>query len=207
MGVINFRAALPEDDFAGAQLVLETLHTYGDHLFGFGSRSRALSALRDFFRRPGNRFSYDYAEFALLEGRIAGILMTFDQRQMRKSMLLTALHMLRVYRMDETIRFLNLMIPYQQEEIIPANELYIGHLAVCEEYRRQGVGVELLAHAEARARAMGKAKLSLLTEVENTAARGLYEKAGFALTETILFPEAMRFVGSAGDVRMIKTLN
>jgi ribosomal protein S18 acetylase RimI-like enzyme len=65
----------------------------------------------------------------------------------------------------------------------------------------------MLAHAEEKARERGLPKLSLLTEIENTSARALYEKFGFNLTDTILFPEQMPDVGSAGDVRMVKLLS
>ena len=73
------------------------------------------------------------------------------------------------------------MLPYRNEENIPNDELYIGHLAVTEKFRRQGIGLKLLEHAEEKAREKGLPKLSLLTEIENSAARALYEKYGFRL--------------------------
>lgn len=185
---------------------METLHQFGAYLFGFGQQERADQAIQSFFRLPGNRFSHQFAEFALVENETVGLLMTFNQRKMRRSMAITALHMLRVYKPGEIGRFLKRMLPYRDEENIPKDELYIAHLAVEEKFRRQGVGLEMLAYAEEKAREQGLPKLSLLTEIENSVARALYEKFGFKVTDTILFPEQMPDVGSAGDVRMVKLL-
>ncbi|HUV15384.1 MAG TPA: GNAT family N-acetyltransferase [Pelolinea sp.] len=207
MDEITFRAATEEDSDQGADLIMETLHEFGVYLFGFGDRHRAVSALEIFFSYPGNRFSHQYAEFALSGGEIVGILMLFNLGQMRKSMWATALQMCKVYKLRELVKFLELMLPYRDEENIPADELYIGHLAVKPKYRRHGNGLKLLEYAERRARAQGLPKLSLLTEIENSAARALYEKFGFKVTDTILMPAQMAHVGSKGDVRMVKILS
>lgn len=207
MRKIGFRPAERQDAVSGAELMMETLHEFGVYLFGFGDRSRATAALEKFFSLPGNRFSFQHAEFAVNGGRIIGLLMTFDRRKMRMSMAATAGHMLRVYKPKELLKFLKLMLPYRDEEDIPADELYIGHLAVCDEFRRQGVGFEILEHVEKNACRRGLPKLSLLTEIENTPAQALYRKFGFKVTDTILFPEQMAYVGSKGDVRMVKILH
>lgn len=56
---------------------------------------------------------------------------------------------------------------------------YITNLIVAEAAEGQGVGRVLLAHAEVWARAEGYATLSLSVFAQNTAARALYQKAGF----------------------------
>jgi ribosomal protein S18 acetylase RimI-like enzyme len=203
---LNFRPAEASEAAQGARLVLLTLHQFGDHLFGFGDHARAQSALEIFFRLPANRFSHEYALFGCCDGAIAGILMLFNRVQMRRSMAVTAAHMFKVYRLKEIIKFLELMMPYRNEENIPQDELYIGHLAVDEKYRRQGFGLRLLEYAENEARAQGKPKLTLLTEIENSSAQALYNKFGFKITNIIYFPAQQQFVGSAGDVRMEKKL-
>ena len=190
----------------GARLIMLTLHQFGDYLFGFGDHARAEAALAKFFSLPANRFSHQFTTFCQADGEVAGILMLFNCKQMRRSMVVTGAHMFRVYRFKEILKFLELMLPYRDEENIPDDELYIGHLAVYEQFRRQGFGLRLLEFAEKEAIDQGKNKLSLLTEIENVSAQALYKKFGFQVTDTILFPEQMRFVGSAGDVRMEKRL-
>ena len=206
MKTISFRPARSEDHVKGARLVMETLHQFGVYLFGFGNEELAYQALESFFELPRNRFSFQFAEFAIFDYEIAGILMTFNRRQMHKSASATAFQMLRVYRVKQIGQFLKRMLPYQDEENIPQDELYIAHLAVGELFRRQGIGLLMLERAEKKARDHGLPKLSLLTEIENSAARTLYEKFGFVVMEEILFPEQMPYTGSKGDVRMVKIL-
>jgi GNAT superfamily N-acetyltransferase len=61
----------------------------------------------------------------------------------------------------------------------------IHDLAVLPERRGQGIGRALLAAVERKARALGCAKLTLEVLPANTAARGIYQAAGF--TESSLF--------------------
>ena len=203
---LTFHLAEACESGHGARLILLTLHQFGDYLFGFGDHTRAETALGKFFGLPANRFSHQYTVFGQANGEIAGILMLFNRRQMRRSMVVTSAHMFRVYRIKEILKFIELMMPYKDEENIPEDDLYIGHLAVYEHFRRQGLGLRLLEYAEKEAIAQGKRKLSLLTEIENAPAQALYRKFGFRVIDTILFPEQMRYVGSAGDVRMEKPL-
>jgi ribosomal protein S18 acetylase RimI-like enzyme len=203
---LTFRPAEARDSDQGAKLILYTLHQFGDHLFGFGDHDRALDALAKFFVLPANRFSYQYTVFCQSCDEIAGILMMFDRWQMRFSTLVTAVHMFKIYNFKEIKKLLELMLPYRDEEKIYKGELYIAHLAVAEHFRRQGIGIRLLEFAQAKATEQGKAKLSLLTEIENTPARALYEKFGFRVTDTIILPDHMRYSGSKGDVRMEKPL-
>jgi ribosomal protein S18 acetylase RimI-like enzyme len=203
---LTFRPAEPRDADAAARLILYTLHQFGDYLFGLGEHARAERALAEFFAMDGNRFSYQYTFFGQLDGEIAGILMLFNRRQMSHSMFVTASQMFRVYRFGEVMEFLKLMLPYRDEEKVFADEVYIAHLAVEEKFRRRGIGLGLLQYAQESAVHQGKARLSLLTEIENAPARALYEKFGMRVTDTILLPGQMQYSGSRGDVRMEKNL-
>ena len=60
-----------------------------------------------------------------------------------------------------------------------AESLYIDALGTAPEFRRRGVARALLAAAEDRARQLGLGRVSLETEVDNEAARALYESCGF----------------------------
>lgn len=55
----------------------------------------------------------------------------------------------------------------------------ITNVAVCEKYRRRGVGGMLINAVISRAAAMGLDNLTLEVRKSNTAARRLYEKYGF----------------------------
>jgi ribosomal protein S18 acetylase RimI-like enzyme len=73
----------------------------------------------------------------------------------------------------------NLML---NKRIPNAPELvYIEALAVAEPFRGHGIGSQLLADAEAWARARGRTRLALHVLVNNSGARRLYERTGFRL--------------------------
>ena len=56
---------------------------------------------------------------------------------------------------------------------------YVNVLATFPEFRRQGIGLELLAIAEQKALAEGAGALSVIVAGENERAARLYRRAGF----------------------------
>ncbi len=58
--------------------------------------------------------------------------------------------------------------------------LNVHDLAVLPTHRGRGIARQLLAAAEAKARALGCCKLTLEVQENNYGARGLYARAGFA---------------------------
>jgi len=52
-------------------------------------------------------------------------------------------------------------------------------LVVRPEYRKQGIGAQLLEHVIAEARAQGVLRMTLLTDMQNERAQVLYRKLGF----------------------------
>ena len=57
-------------------------------------------------------------------------------------------------------------------------ELFINEVGVASDYQRQGLGRQLMDTLLARGRELGCAGAWVLTERENTAARGLYRASG-----------------------------
>jgi len=64
--------------------------------------------------------------------------------------------------------------------------LYISELFVAEAWRGKGVAGALLAAAEAHARSLGIARVTIGSLAANTSARRAYAKAGFAEYEILL---------------------
>lgn len=60
---------------------------------------------------------------------------------------------------------------------------WLGMLQVKPEHHRKGVGRYILSVAEGIAKEKGFSKLGIHTTQDNLAARGLYENAGYALTQ------------------------
>jgi ribosomal protein S18 acetylase RimI-like enzyme len=83
----------------------------------------------------------------------------------------------------------------------PREALYVDALATGRPHRRCGVGRALLAAAEDEARSRSLIRIGLETEVDNIAARGLYETCGF-----VAGPEGPRVRGLPRYVRYVKEL-
>jgi ribosomal protein S18 acetylase RimI-like enzyme len=79
----------------------------------------------------------------------------------------------------ETSRPVGLLHLLVNRDYYQQTHAYISNLIVSEEAEGQGIGRALLAYAEAWARAEGYATLSLSVFAQNTAARALYQRAGF----------------------------
>jgi ribosomal-protein-alanine N-acetyltransferase len=65
---------------------------------------------------------------------------------------------------------------------VGANELHINNVAVRDRYRRQGIGLTLLARILEEGKRRGVAAAFLELRAGNIAALSLYEKFGFSLT-------------------------
>lgn len=87
----------------------------------------------------------------------------------------------------------------------PIGAYHIAELHVDANRRNQGIGAALLAEAERIARAQGFRVISLTTTTSNPA-RHLYERSGFAVTETRTDPEYRALTGIDGRVLMVKRL-
>lgn len=134
--------------------------------------------LERYFAQAGNRFSYQVTEVAEVDGAVAGVLLSFGGRDEE--------------RLNDAVG------PWLQHEAHD-DEWYIDALAVFSNWARQGVGTQLLARAEELARAHGYPRIALNVAEDNTAARHLYERVGYAVTEhTTLYERPF--------VRMVKTL-
>lgn len=69
--------------------------------------------------------------------------------------------------------------PLQELENLVPGSWYVFVLAVYPAFRGQGLGTQLLDHAEATAKANGKSMMSIIISDANHGARALYERAGY----------------------------
>ena len=134
--------------------------------------------LARYFAQAGNRFSYQNAVLAEVDSAVAGLLLSFGGR-------------------DEA-RLNDAIGPWLQHEAHDG-EWYIDALAVFSNWARQGIGAQLLGRAEGLAAQHGYPRIALNVAEDNAAARHLYERVGYAVTEqTVLYERPF--------VRMVKPL-
>ena len=79
-----------------------------------------------------------------------------------------------------------MFIPLQELENLALGTWYINVLAVRPQFRRLGLGTNLLALADETAEALGKAGLSVIVSDANTGARRLYDRCGYSESATRL---------------------
>ncbi len=75
-----------------------------------------------------------------------------------------------------------MFVPLQELENLAPGTWYVNVVAVLPQYRGLGLGSHLLAFAEATATQLGKSGMSLIVADNNTGARRLYERQGYAQT-------------------------
>jgi ribosomal protein S18 acetylase RimI-like enzyme len=153
---------------------------------------------RERAQRETGGFSYRNAIVAEVEGEIAACLVG--------------------YRLDDPYDLGNLaeipalVRPLVLLEAKAPGSWYVNVLATFPEFRRQGIGVQLLTIAEQKARESGALDLSVIVAGKNERAARLYRRAGFAVAARepeFPFPDYVyavewilltkRLGGSAGD--------
>jgi ribosomal protein S18 acetylase RimI-like enzyme len=169
---ITIRPARPADathlacfvDMASEGLALhlwETMRKPGQTLFEVG-RSRAM--------REEGSFSYRNGHVAELDGNVAGALVGYRIAEVHDPN----------YRRGgdpNTPALPGFIQPLVELESMVPGHWYVNILATYPEYRGQGIGGALLAQAEVLA--TGARGMAVVVASENTAARGLYESAGY----------------------------
>jgi ribosomal protein S18 acetylase RimI-like enzyme len=167
-GHATFRAATKADAAALAVLVDIAGEGLPAHLWSAlkAPGQSILEVGRERAAREKGGFSYRNAIVAEVGGEIAACLVG--------------------YRLDDPYDLGNLaeipelVRPLVLLEAKAPGSWYVNVLATFPEFRRQGIGMELLAIAEQRALADGAGTLSVIVAGENERAARLYQRAGFA---------------------------
>jgi ribosomal protein S18 acetylase RimI-like enzyme len=83
-----------------------------------------------------------------------------------------------------------LLITDLPDEVTLMPQGFVAYMAVEPAWQRRGIGAQLLEIAEDEARRMGLPYMSMMVTEDNTAARELYERAGY-FTERRLLCKAL----------------
>lgn len=187
-------------------LIYMTMGTMADYLFGAGDSGHARDLLGRLFHLKSNRFSYRFTEFAALSGQITGLLISYSGQVMKRLDLQMALELMRQTGFVGFARFMGRVLPLARIQEAEDDDYFIGNVAVLPEYQGKGIGSQLLARAEEKAREQGFGKIALTVDVENERARSLYARTGFEVIQTVHVEALRRRFGYPGFYRMVKTL-
>jgi ribosomal protein S18 acetylase RimI-like enzyme len=163
-----------------------------------------------FYTKPGVLFSRDNVLVKIENEKVCGLLITVpikDMKQMDKNMMKYGKEL---FRYVGFINMIKMMMRSSLQKYLAVNfedEYYISNIAVFDEFRGKGFGVELLMKAEQLAREKGFNKLSLAVEFYNKEAKRIYEKFGFIEEKKIEFPKKYHKFHIEGFYKMVKVLN
>jgi GNAT superfamily N-acetyltransferase len=191
----SFRPATKAD--AAALAVLVDIAGEGMPAYMWGTLKTPAQSILEFGRERARRdtggFSYKNAMVAEVGGEIAACLVNYcldDPYDLEGSLTET----------PEIVR------PLVRLEVKAPGSWYLNVLATFPEFRRRGIGAELLSIAESKGRKAGAPALSVIVGSWNKTAVRLYERAGYSVVASepaILFPGCPH----KGDwVLMIKSL-
>ncbi|MFJ2488553.1 GNAT family N-acetyltransferase [Pseudomonas sp. NPDC087639] len=140
-----------------ADYIWSQLAEPGEALLDVGARRYA---------REDVDFSFQNCLIAEADGRVVGMMHSYATHE----------------NPDATPPTDPVLAPYADMEV--ADTLYISSLALHEGWRNQGLGVQFLEYAQARAERLALNGLSLIDYAANTGARRFYERHGFAIVKT-----------------------
>lgn len=201
-----FTPASKENADQASELLYATMGKFADATLGMGSHELCMLGINGLFKKRGNRFSHDSTHLLWQDEKTAGLLLSFPGWQFNRRAAKIGLQAWSVYGFNVTIRMLLNSLKVLTAKETEKDEYYIAHLAVHPDFRRMGIGNDLIDHAAALARQAGLGKVSLIVEIDNDPAIALYQKAGFEIIHTTETPELVDKFHTPGFHRMVKNI-
>ncbi len=176
---IQIRPAQPVDAEGAAVLLYSAYtHTHVTSPVREEHESGLIERLEHFFRRDGNRFSYQYIQLAEQSSEVVGLVLSFGGREEAR---------------------LNAAVGSWLEREAQDDEWYVDALAVFSNWGRKGIGTCLLQSAEQQARQDHYPKIALHVAQGNKEALDLYTHLHYVVTQ-------QTFLYQRPHVRMVKTV-
>lgn len=138
-------------------------------LTGTTDREKAASIIHDFFKQEETRVSYQNALVAEEEGEIVGVALVYDGARARDLDL----------PLERAAAGMSGNLDYSIPTEPEVSEFYLDTVSISPLYQGKGYGRKLIEAACDRARKLGHSRISLLVDVDNAAARRLYERLEF----------------------------
>jgi ribosomal protein S18 acetylase RimI-like enzyme len=155
-------------------LILQAIGDIALVLTGTNDSQEAASILADFFGQEDSRISYRNTLVLEEEGEVVGMAIFYDGAKARE--LDEPLERAAAERSGDS----KYHIPTEPE----TSEFYLDTLSVSPLSQGKGYGRKLIEAWCDRAREIGHHRLALLVDVENAAAKRLYERLGFCADYT-----------------------
>ncbi|MFD0051000.1 GNAT family N-acetyltransferase [Actinomycetes bacterium NPDC127524] len=168
------RQARMEDAAQAAELIQLAIKDIAEALTGETEEEKIKKVLRDYFCQEVNRLSYRNTLVAEIEGRAAGIIISYHGSDASE---LDAPIIAHLHSSGNT----NGAVEKEAED----EDYYIDTLSVNPEHWGKRVGTCLVAESEKLAKEKGYKTISLNVEENNIRARKLYSRLGYTASKVI----------------------
>lgn len=206
---IVLRRGTPQDSAVAGRLMYEASTKYMSAIFGKdeeNARKQATRAFSSIFTLPGHRWNYQNAWMAERQEEVVGVLVAYGGNEHPKLSfsLRFTLAWLKEINLAQLPRLVRLGHMLSETSIpIDPNDFYIDTLAVLPQWRRKGVGKELIRFATELAREQQYHRVALDVLASNHGARLFYSKMGFYPLREVE-SEGLKRYGLTGNIRMAK---
>ncbi len=147
----------------------------------FGSSESA--ALANMFRRRKNLFSHEHTKIAEIDGKIAGMLLSYGYRAKTSQEAATGFQLCLEMGFDIVSKLTLFIRSGRLMDFVVEGDYYISNIAVFPEFRGRGIASKLIAEGEQSAKSEDARRLVLDTETDHEDAIRLYGKLGFEVVK------------------------
>ena len=203
---LEYRPAKPTDGQIASRLLYPSFSKKATFLIGLGDEERAKAIIKNLFALEGHRLSYQFAEFAYLDGRVVGINIAYPARELGKLNRKLGQLLLKQYRLRGKFALIVRGLSSLFITEAAKDEFLLSNLSVKRQLRGQGIGGEIISHLEETSLAKGCSKVSIMVSVEEKKLRSFYEGCGYKVKAIYLESnKRVKYLGP-GYLRMVKDL-
>lgn len=203
-GDVSIRPATASDAEAVGHLLADAAGPLAAPIWGGGSIERTRERFAGMFACWGGSDHH----FLACEGqKVVGVIAHVKERTDPWQSLRSSLATFRVYGLLGSFALSwRLRHMVSAEPALVRNSYSVWNLGVAEEYRRRGIGTQLLEHAHAAAREAGALTIGLEVLIGNTGAIRFYENAGYKERRRRESAGLRKMTGAAGLIYMARAV-
>lgn len=165
---MQIRPAQKSDSRFVAPLIVQAMEDIVMKFTQSSDLEKAIPVFEYFFTQKGNQYSYENTLVFVENGEIIGSITGYDGSKLNELRTPFLDHLLKEFGFDQ--------IPEDETE---AGEFYLDTVSVSQFHQGKGIGRKLIEAMILHAKEKGFDKVGLLVDMENPAAKKLYERIGF----------------------------
>lgn len=167
------RPAKKSDYLQVAPLIVQAMEDLAIKFTQNSDLEKSIPVFEYFFQQKGNQYSYANTLVFEEDGEIIGSITGYDGNKLNELRTPFLEHLLNEFEFAQ--------VPEDETE---AGEFYLDTVSVSEYHQGKGIGRKLIQAMIEHASEKGFDKVGLLVDVENPAAKKLYERIGFKVVKT-----------------------